>query len=125
MSQPNLRAVNLEEAVEEALEAIRAIDPDLVTELPPPPTTPLTAPASDIARARASFANHLGQLKERIAAATADVATATKVRDEAIALASERHAAATAEAEKKLYQATTLLAVIETAHSTLMQARDE
>jgi hypothetical protein len=122
-AQPNLRAVSdMEAAVEDAIETFGRGEPYTPT---PAPAQPLTASPSDIARARASFANHLGQLKERIAAATADVATATKVRDEAIALASERHAAATAEAEKKLYQATTLLAVIETAHSTLMQARDE
>jgi hypothetical protein len=112
--QHALRAV----AVDPDKELERAVESALVTMEPDPDT-------GMIKRSRDSFARNLTRLQEKIDAVNADVVTATKARDEAIAQANDRHAAAIAEADKKLYQATTLRAVIETAHATLTQARDE
>jgi hypothetical protein len=110
--QHALRAVDdgdLERAVENALQVIDKAD---------------TGP-SKISQYRDAFSRYLAKLKAEIDSVNADVVSATKARDEVIMLANEQHASAVAAAEKKLYQATTIRSVIETAHATLTQARDE
>jgi hypothetical protein len=111
--QHALRAVDdgdLERAVENALQVIDKAD---------------VAGPSKISQYRDAFSRYLAKLKAEIDGVNADVVAATKARDEVIMLANEQHASAVAAAEKKLYQATTIRSVIETAHATLTQARDE
>ena len=122
--QKPIQEADFEQAVEQALEELQ-VSEEGARALEKEQPIENGSHRDLIKRSRQSFANHLDQLHVRTVDVQQRIAEAGAVRDEQIRQANAAHAAFMAEAEKDLYQISTLRSAVELAHAALERANDE